>query len=197
MASFTLVFFISYVCFSLGNYAVIAATPDQLGKFGLKWAMGLTGEAGFIIALLVGIFIGNFMPGLAGKLKDALRPEMYVKIAIVILGAELGVKAVDQMSLASAIIFRGLCAIVEAYLIYWALVYSSPGNTSSSPVNGRPPWPRASPSAACRPPSPPVAPSAPGPSCRSWCRPWSSSSPAWKCSSCPSWPSTGCTMIRW
>jgi len=123
MASFTLVFFISYVCFSLGNYAVIAATPDQLGKFGLKWAMGLTGEAGFIIALLVGIFIGNFMPGLAGKLKDALRPEMYVKIAIVILGAELGVKAVDQMSLASAIIFRGLCAIVEAYLIYWALVY--------------------------------------------------------------------------
>jgi len=123
MASFTLVFFISYICYSLGNYAAIAATPDQLKKFNLKWAMGLTGEAGFIIALLAGIFIGNFMPGLAAKLKDALKPEMYVKIAIVILGAELGVKSVDALGLASSVIFRGLCAIVEAYLIYWALVY--------------------------------------------------------------------------
>jgi uncharacterized membrane protein YadS len=121
--SFTLVFFISYFCFSLGNYATIAATPDQLKKFNLTWAMGLTGEAGFIIALLAGIFIGNFMPGTATKLKDALRPEMYVKIAIVILGAELGVKSVDALGLASSVIFRGLCAIVEAYLIYWAFVY--------------------------------------------------------------------------
>jgi uncharacterized membrane protein YadS len=123
MVSFTLVFFISYFCYTLGNYATIAATPDQLKKFNLKWAMGLTGEAGFIVALLAGIFIGNFMPGLADKLKDALKPEMYVKIAIVILGAELGVKSVDALGLASSVIFRGLCAIVEAYLIYWALVY--------------------------------------------------------------------------
>ncbi len=123
MTSFTLVFFISYCCYALGHYAVIAATPDKLQKFNLKWAMGLTGEAGFIIALLAGIFIGNFMPGLAAKLKDALKPEMFVKIAIVILGAELGVKSVDALGLASSVIFRGLCAIVEAYLIYWALVY--------------------------------------------------------------------------
>lgn len=121
--SFTLVFFIGYFCFALGHYAVIAATPDQLKKYNLSWAMGLTGEAGFIIALLAGIFIGNFMPGLAEKLKPALKPEMFVKIAIVILGAELGVKSVDALGLASSVIFRGLCAIVEAYLIYWALVY--------------------------------------------------------------------------
>uniref|UniRef100_I2Q4Z2 Putative membrane protein n=1 Tax=Desulfovibrio sp. U5L TaxID=596152 RepID=I2Q4Z2_9BACT len=121
--SFALVFFISYCCFALGNYATIAATPDQLKKFNLTWAMGLTGEAGFIIALIAGILIGNFFPGLAARMKDALKPEMYVKIAIVILGAELGVKSVDALGLASSVIFRGLCAIVEAYLIYWALVY--------------------------------------------------------------------------
>ena len=123
ISSFTLVFFISYGCYSLGNYAVIAATPDQTAKFGLTWSMGLTGEAGFIIALLAGVFIGNFMPGVAQTLKEALRPEMFVKIAIVVLGAELGVKSVDALGLASSVIFRGLCAIVEAYLIYWALVY--------------------------------------------------------------------------
>jgi Predicted membrane protein len=121
--SFTMVFFISFACWAAGSYAVIAATPDQLAKFNLTWAMGLTGEAGFIIALVAGIFIGNFLPGFAEELKEALRPEMYIKIAIVILGAELGVKAVDALGLASSVIFRGLCAIVEAYLIYWALVY--------------------------------------------------------------------------
>ncbi|MDO9632580.1 MAG: putative sulfate exporter family transporter, partial [Humidesulfovibrio sp.] len=123
LKSFSAVFFISMACWAVGHYALIAATPDQLAKFNLTWALGLTGEAGFIIALLAGIFIGNFMPGLAEELKEALRPEMYIKIAIVILGAELGVKAVDALGLASSVIFRGLCAIVEAYLIYWALVY--------------------------------------------------------------------------
>ncbi len=121
--SFTIIFFISFACWAAGSYAVIAATPDQLHKFNLTWAMGLTGEAGFIIALVVGIFIGNFLPGVSEKLKEALRPEMYIKIAIVILGAELGVKAVDALGLASSVIFRGLCAIVEAYLIYWTMVY--------------------------------------------------------------------------
>jgi hypothetical protein len=121
--SFTVVFFISILCWAMGHYALIAATPDQLAKYNLTWAMGLTGEAGFILALLAGIFIGNFLPGFAESLKEALRPEMYIKIAIVILGAELGVKAVDALGLASSVIFRGLCAIVEAYLIYWALVY--------------------------------------------------------------------------
>jgi uncharacterized membrane protein YadS len=121
--AFSMVFFFSMVCWGAGHYAVIAATPDKLAKFNLTWSLGLTGEAGYIFALLAGIFVGNFVPGLAEEMKEALRPEMYIKIAIVILGAELGVKAVDALGLASSVIFRGLCAIVEAYLIYWALVY--------------------------------------------------------------------------
>jgi uncharacterized membrane protein YadS len=121
--SFTVVFFVSYLCFALGNYAQIAATPDTLAKFKIPWSLGLTGEAGFILALLAGVFVGNFMPKLADSLKEACRPEMFVKIAIVIMGSELGVKAADAMGLASSVIFRGLCAIVEAYLIYWAVVY--------------------------------------------------------------------------
>ena len=48
---------------------------------------------------------------------------MYIKTAIVILGGFLGVTAAEQLGLATSVMFRGLCAIVEAYLIYWALVY--------------------------------------------------------------------------
>ena len=56
-------------------------------------------------------------------MQDAIRPELYIKIAIVILGGFLGVTAAEQLGLATSVMFRGLCAIVEAYLIYWALVY--------------------------------------------------------------------------
>ncbi|MFZ0050458.1 MAG: putative sulfate exporter family transporter [Desulfobaccales bacterium] len=122
--AFTLVFWISYACFLTGNYAYIAAnTPAQMKSFGIGWALKLTGEAGFIVALLVGLIIGNFFPRFAELLKAATRPELYIKTAIVILGALLGLKAAGSLGLASAVLFRGLCAIIEAYLIYWAVVY--------------------------------------------------------------------------
>ena len=75
------------------------------------------------MALIVGLIIGNFFPRVAESMKEAIRPELYIKTAIVILGGFLGVTAAEQLGLATSVMFRGLCAIVEAYLIYWALVY--------------------------------------------------------------------------
>jgi uncharacterized membrane protein YadS len=123
VAGFTLVYWISTACWFLGHYAYIAATPDKLKSLNIGWSMNLTGEAGYIIALIVGLLVGNFLPGLALRLSEATRPELYIKTAIVIMGASLGLKAAESLGLASAVMFRGLCAIVEAYLIYWSLVY--------------------------------------------------------------------------
>ncbi len=124
IVSFTLVFFISYICWIIGSWASIAVTtaPD-MKKFGITWSLKLTPEAGFIVALLVGLIVGNFFQGFAAAIKEAVRPELYIKTAIVILGGFLGVTAAEKLGLATAVMFRGLCAIVEAYLIYWALVY--------------------------------------------------------------------------
>ena len=96
---------------------------SNLAKFKIPWALSLSGEFGFIIALIVGLIIGNFFPGFAGLMKEAARPELYIKTAIVIMGSASGLKAAESFSLATNIMFRGFCAIVEAYLIYWALVY--------------------------------------------------------------------------
>lgn len=120
---FTIIFWLSYACWFLGHYAYIAATKDKLEAFKIPWSLSLTGESGFIIALIAGLIIGNFFPKLSEKLKEASRPELYIKTAIVIMGALLGLKAAESFSLATNIMFRGLCAIVEAYLIYWAVVY--------------------------------------------------------------------------
>jgi len=120
---FSIVYWISMACWFLGHYAYIAATPDKLDGLNIGWSMNLTGEAGYIIALIVGLLVGNFMPRLANRLKEATRPELYIKTAIVIMGAALGLKAAESLGLASTVMFLGLCAIVVAYLIFWALVY--------------------------------------------------------------------------
>jgi len=123
MAGFTGVFFAAYLCWFLGSWAYIAATPDKRAGFHIGWSMNLTNEAGYIVALVVGLAIGNLFPGLANRMKEAIRPELYIKTAIIILGGFLGITAVEQLGLATSVMFRGLCAIVEAYLIYWAVVY--------------------------------------------------------------------------
>ncbi|MHB1417279.1 MAG: putative sulfate exporter family transporter [Chloroflexota bacterium] len=123
MISFTFIFWISYGCWLIGNYGYIAVTPDKLKSFGIPWSLGLTGEAGFVVALIAGLIVGNFFPGFAEYLKEGTRPEWYIRTAIVILGASLGVSAAGALGLATAVMFRSLAAIVEAYLIYWALVY--------------------------------------------------------------------------
>lgn len=122
--SFTVVFLLSFLCWCLGNFANIAATtPQEMAKFGIDWSLKLTGEAGFIIALLLGLIISNFFPKFTESLRSAITPELYVKTAIVIMGAGIGIKAIENSSLAFSIVFLGLCAILAAYLIFWAFVY--------------------------------------------------------------------------
>jgi uncharacterized membrane protein YadS len=121
--SFTIVLFIAFVCYTLGANAYIAAAPTEIAKFGISKSLGLSTEFGLVLALVAGVLISNIAPSLADSLRDACRPELFVKIAVVILGAELGVKAASASGFAGHIIFLGLCAIVEAYLLYWAVVY--------------------------------------------------------------------------
>jgi uncharacterized membrane protein YadS len=122
--TFTVVFALAYASWIIGSYAYVAAvTPADLQKFGIGWSLKLTNEGGYVVALLVGLIIANFFPRMAEWLKEAVRPELYIKTAIVILGAFLAVTAAGKLTLATSILLRGVAAIVEAYLIYWAVVY--------------------------------------------------------------------------
>ena len=123
-AAFTAVFWISYACWIVGSWANFAVnTPADMQKFGISWSLKLTAEGGFIAALLAGLFVGNFMPGFAAWMKEAVRPELYIKTAIVILGGFLGITAAEKLSLATSLMFLGLAAIIVAYLIFWSVVY--------------------------------------------------------------------------
>jgi uncharacterized membrane protein YadS len=122
--SFTAVFWIAYASWIVGNYANFAAvTPADQQKLGITWSLKLTNEGGYIFALLAGLIIANVFPRFADAIKDAVRPELYIKIAIVVLGGFFAVTAAGKLSLASSLLLRGTAAIIEAYLIYWAVVY--------------------------------------------------------------------------
>jgi len=122
--AFTAVFAFAYASWIIGSYAYVAVvTPADQQKFGIGWSLKLTNEGGYVVALLLGLIIANFFPRLAEWLKEAIRPELYIKIAIVILGAFLAVTAAGRLTLATSLLWRGIAAIIEAYLIYWAVVY--------------------------------------------------------------------------
>jgi uncharacterized membrane protein YadS len=122
--AFTAVFWIAYASWIVGSYANFAAvTPTDLQKFGISWSLKLTNEGGFIFALIAGLIIANLFPRFAEWIKDAIRPELYIKVAIVILGGFFAATAASRLNLASNLLLRGVAAIVEAYLIYWAVVY--------------------------------------------------------------------------
>jgi uncharacterized membrane protein YadS len=122
--AFTAVFWIAYASWIVGNFANFAAVmPAELQKFGINWSLKLTNEGGYIFALLAGLVVANVFPRFAENIKDAVKPELYIKVAIVILGGVFAVTAAGKLNLASSLLIRGVAAIVEAYLIYWSVVY--------------------------------------------------------------------------
>ena len=124
VVAFSAVFWLSYACWIIGSYANLAVnTPADMQKFGITWSLRLTAEGGFVVALIAGLIIGNFLPGLAEWMKEAIRPELYIKIAIVILGGFLGIVSAEKLSLATQLMFLGLASIIVAYLIFWSVVY--------------------------------------------------------------------------
>src|SRR5579872_1444798 len=122
--AFTGVFAIAYASWFVGSSAHLAAvTPADQAKFGVSWSLKLTNEGGYIVALLAGLAVANLFPAFAERLRSAVRPELYIKIAIVLLGASIATTVASKLTLGSSLMLRGLAAIVEAYLIYWPVVY--------------------------------------------------------------------------
>ena len=109
---FTAVFWIGYLSWIAGSYANFAVTtPADMQRFGISWSLKLTNEGGFILALAAGLVVGNFFPRFAAWMKEAVRPELYIKTAIVLLGGFLGIIAATQPVLAKDVMLRGFAAI--------------------------------------------------------------------------------------
>jgi uncharacterized membrane protein YadS len=132
----TTIFFMTYLVWFIGHHAFFAATAVDLKKSNMSdmFTLSLGGGASFILALIVGLVIGNFFKPFAQYLCEAAKPEWYIKTAIVFLGVKVGYlpikAAATSLKLGNTIagltfelFLAGAAATIVAYLIFWPGVY--------------------------------------------------------------------------
>ena len=102
----------------------------------MSWGFQLGGGFSYMLALFVGLMIGNVFKGFAAFLKEAAKPEWFIKTAIVYLGVKLGKMWIDSslkiqagasdtgMNLILDMALAGAAATFVAYLLFWPIVYT-------------------------------------------------------------------------
>ena len=116
-------FIITYIAVAIGFEAHLSAPINKWGKYGLTWGLSLGSGVAFILCLVVGLIIGNFIKPLAAFLKEACKPEWYIKTAIVYLGIKVGVMSMKAAGMTFELALAGACATFVAYLLFWPIIY--------------------------------------------------------------------------
>lgn len=125
LAGWTVLFFITWATWIAGHEAHLKATSADLDKYGIAWSLSLGGGASYLLALAVGLTIGNFARPLAAFLREAARPEWYIKTAIVFLGIKIGLMSMQAAGFAFELAVAGVCAAFAAYLLFWPIMYAA------------------------------------------------------------------------
>jgi uncharacterized membrane protein YadS len=124
LIAWSIIFWLTVIFYIIGQNAYIVATSIERGKYGIDWSLSI-GGACYVIALFVGLFLGNLTPEkFRNFLKEAAKPEWFIKIAIVCLGTKLGLKAIEARGFAMHLVVTGCCATIAAYLLFWPLAYA-------------------------------------------------------------------------
>ncbi|MEN8131214.1 MAG: putative sulfate exporter family transporter [Pseudomonadota bacterium] len=127
---FTCLFIITWLCWIAGHEAHFKAVDavvkgkNSYEKFELSWGLQLGGGFSYMLALAVGLIIGNFFKGFANFLKEAAKPEWFIKTAIVYLGIKLGLMSMKATGYALDLALTGAAATFVAYLLFWPIVYT-------------------------------------------------------------------------
>ena len=119
----SILFFLTYFLWVLGQHAYFAADSTNKAKYGLERVLSLGGGSSYILALFIGLVIGNFVKPVADILRPAAKPELYIKIAIVFLGVKVGMLAFKASGFIFDLAIAGAAATIVAYLIFWPGTY--------------------------------------------------------------------------
>lgn len=130
LGAWTIIFFITWLCWIIGHEAHFKAVDaavkgkNAYDKYQLSWGLQLGGGFSFILALVVGLIIGNFFKEFAGYLREAAKPEWFIKTAIVFLGIKIGLLSMKAAGYAFELAIAGAAACFVAYLLFWPIVYA-------------------------------------------------------------------------
>ncbi len=126
---FTLIFFLTWLAWILGHEAhfdaidAVVKGKNNYQKFNLSWGFQLGGGFSYMLALAFGLAIGNFFKGFADKIREAAKPEWFIKTGIVLLGIKLGMMTMKAAGFTYELALAGAAAAFVAYLLFWPIVY--------------------------------------------------------------------------
>ncbi len=126
---FTAIFFLTWTAWIIGHEAHLSAVDAVVKKhnyykeFNLSWGLQLGGGASYMLALLIGLIIGNFFKKFAQKISEASKPEWFIKTGIVLLGIKLGMMVLKSAGKTFELTLAGAAAAFVAYLLFWPIVY--------------------------------------------------------------------------
>ncbi len=126
---FSAIFLLTWMAWIVGHEAhfkaidAVVKGKNQYQAFDLSWGLQLGGGFSFLLALTIGLIIGNFFKGFAAKIKEAAKPEWFIKTAIVLLGIKLGMMTMKASGFTYELALAGAAAAFVAYLLFWPIIY--------------------------------------------------------------------------
>jgi uncharacterized membrane protein YadS len=130
VAGFSVLYALTWLAWLAGNelhLTMVDATVDGRNRYreaALSWGLQLGEGAPYLLALGVGLAIGNFAKPFAARLAEAAKPEWFIKTAIVLLGVNLGAQMIQASGFAVRLLLTGAAATFVAYLLFWPIVYT-------------------------------------------------------------------------
>jgi uncharacterized membrane protein YadS len=130
LGGFTVLFLLTWLAWVVGNemhLTMVDAVVDGRNRYresGLSWGLQLGEGAPYLLALIIGLVIGNFAKGFAAQLAEAAKPEWFIKTAIVFLGVNLGAMTMEATGFALELVITGAAATFVAYMFFWPIVYA-------------------------------------------------------------------------
>ncbi len=126
---FTAIFVLTWIAWIVGHEAhfkaidAVVKGKNQYQAFDLSWGLQLGGGFSYMLALAIGLVIGNFFRGFVNKIREAAKPEWFIKTAIVLLGIKLGMMTIKAAGFTYELALAGAAAAFVAYLLIWPVVY--------------------------------------------------------------------------
>lgn len=122
-AGWSILFVMTWIIWVIGQEAHFKVPFNEFEKYGLSWGLSLGGGFSYLLALSVGLIIGNFFKGTADFLMEAAKPEWFIKTAIVFLGIKIGVMSIEAAGFITELVMTGVAATFVAYMLFWPIVY--------------------------------------------------------------------------
>lgn len=90
----------------------------------LSWSLQLGSSFSFVIALFTGLIISHFSKRFAGFLSMVIRPEWFIKTAIVYFGISLGLATMTMVNYSLSQLLTSAAAALVVFLIFWPAMYT-------------------------------------------------------------------------